>query len=703
MESPGSDLDPSTTFSPSAIAIEDPWERVKEDRRDQESKRKAALERLRRPYSYAAYKKAHPQSDLCERCAGINWSRLLTDRVFDVRAPIDLKLICFPETSQNLSVSSCSLCRLLSYGEGFDESPNRFVSVRCIRDRLDLYSSVDHSIHRTCNDPTQCRLVISFKGGHREGKEYREFALQQLYHTEDDSLLRKLDTVAIDYDILRHWLECCKERHLTHTKRSHYSFISGLRVVDCTTGKVVAAPKDAIFRYVALSYVWGGVQATGKDQVDHPATISDAITVTVELGYRYLWIDQLCINQLDESHKTAQIQLMGRIYAESELVIIAAAGDSSNYGLPGVSVRPREAQRTQEIDVDVRLIEFLDPFMALNRSTWAKRGWTHQEGFVATRGLIFTNNEVLYVCDEAWWQESVEWPPIEHRLADLGAINPCFPQGYNARSAVYEVLSHYSTRDLSFESDILDACTGVLNKLADCHYWGMIALHYHSNMHSVLCLRWHSLHPGQRRKGFPTWSWVATTGSKRILPALDLYDLGYATYVRTIDGAWSPLEKQPDTRTDCLPADSGPTLRLTGTFFTASLIVTSTSDELETDEDEQVQRTFVAFEHAPVDGDEVQIVFNLWLDTEIAYSDSVKAVKAVPVASTLGHDCDWKCHEPPEFMIIQAVGDHYKRIGIARGGCWLQTKATRLYDENSSGFVTPHPDCRGQEETVYIE
>lgn len=44
--------------------------------------------------------------------------------------------------------------------------------------------------------------------------------------------------------------------------------------------------------YVALSYVWGGVQPTEKALETHnlPQMIEDAITVTIGLGKQYLWV-----------------------------------------------------------------------------------------------------------------------------------------------------------------------------------------------------------------------------------------------------------------------------------------------------------------------------------------------------------------------------------------------------------------------------
>ncbi|CAN9392493.1 unnamed protein product [Alternaria alternata] len=184
----------------------------------------------------------------------------------------------------------------------------------------------------------------------------QEYILQDACQGTQGYLLRKLGPEIIDYEILQCWLRYCK-RHHTGCTQTYDCFIPGLKVIDCTTGNVIDAPEDEAFHYVALSYVWGGAQSSGTYHGKFPGTICDAITVTVQLGYRYLWVDQYCINQLAAGHKQAQIQLMGRIYAEAELVIIAAAGSSSNYGLPGVGTKARKAQRRARLENDVEMIE----------------------------------------------------------------------------------------------------------------------------------------------------------------------------------------------------------------------------------------------------------------------------------------------------------------------------------------------------------
>jgi len=75
----------------------------------------------------------------------------------------------------------------------------------------------------------------------------------------------------------------------------------------------ISEPNEKAF-YLALSYCWGGPQeitttsATLETYIsslpaDLPGTIKDAILVTRSLGFRYLWVDALCIIQDDDSDK----------------------------------------------------------------------------------------------------------------------------------------------------------------------------------------------------------------------------------------------------------------------------------------------------------------------------------------------------------------------------------------------------------------
>ena len=62
-------------------------------------------------------------------------------------------------------------------------------------------------------------------------------------------------------------------------------------------------------------------------------TVHDAITVTRKLGIGYLWVDAICIIQDSDSDKANEIRLMGNIY-ENATVTIVAQSANAHMGFP---------------------------------------------------------------------------------------------------------------------------------------------------------------------------------------------------------------------------------------------------------------------------------------------------------------------------------------------------------------------------------
>jgi hypothetical protein len=99
-------------------------------------------------------------------------------------------------------------------------------------------------------------------------------------------------------------------------------------------------------RYAALSYCKGGggeqdVRTTMQTFPRHhtsisfedlPRTIQDAVIVTENLGIQYLWIDALCIKQDDEEGRALEIDLMGHIYENAEVTIVASRAERVQEG-----------------------------------------------------------------------------------------------------------------------------------------------------------------------------------------------------------------------------------------------------------------------------------------------------------------------------------------------------------------------------------
>jgi len=96
--------------------------------------------------------------------------------------------------------------------------------------------------------------------------------------------------------------------------------------------------------YAALSYCWGGHQpivatkSTMKDMMLDipysalPKTLQDAVTITIKLGLRFLWVDALCIIQDDQTQKQQEIAAMPNIYQNAHVTICAARSRSCDEG-----------------------------------------------------------------------------------------------------------------------------------------------------------------------------------------------------------------------------------------------------------------------------------------------------------------------------------------------------------------------------------
>ncbi len=63
-----------------------------------------------------------------------------------------------------------------------------------------------------------------------------------------------------------------------------------------------------------------------------PQTLQDAMTVTRDLGYEHIWIDQLCILQHDAADWEREAAQMGDVYGQAGLTIVPLAADSASSG-----------------------------------------------------------------------------------------------------------------------------------------------------------------------------------------------------------------------------------------------------------------------------------------------------------------------------------------------------------------------------------
>lgn len=358
-------------------------------------------------------------------------------------------------------------------------------------------------------------------------------------------LSRETNPYQADVGAVKHCLSLCETRH-PQCRLTKPSLLAHSKLIDCRTRHVVKASPE--YEYVALSYVWGtagptdfwdnpNFRAEGFWAAEYslplpkrlPRVIRDAITFVRSIGQRYLWVDQYCINQRDELGKQDEIQKMDLIYASAFLTVFAAAGNNSNYGLPGVGRTPRVPQPRIVLG-DIILIANEVSKYAVRDSTWMTRGWTMQEAKFSRRRLFFTSEQMYYECDGMFCQESIRAP-----LGDLlpeKFTNKLFTTAKgDAAAALQEYLDcvyFYNGRQLSFESDSLLAFRGILHffgtaQLQLYHCWAVPstdpgAPHMSPSIIFAKHLRWSPIINVKRRHDFPSWSWLGWAGQVSFPP-----------------------------------------------------------------------------------------------------------------------------------------------------------------------------------------
>ncbi|KAK2668424.1 Heterokaryon incompatibility [Fusarium oxysporum f. sp. vasinfectum] len=344
--------------------------------------------------------------------------------------------------------------------------------------------------------------------------------------------VRLIDPANVDFEAVKRWLAHCAGVHgeLCNPGEGKRSLPKGLAVINCTTRKLEPLPTGV--KFAALSYVWGDSASTNESYSSSsvfPQTIEDAITVALQVGINFLWVDRYCVPQQECPEKREQIQKMHKIYREADLTIIAAAGDRPGYGLPGIST-PRVSAPSVDLRLGAhRLVSTgRSAQEAIRNTTWASRAWTFQEGLVSRRKLVFTDEQVYLHCMEREFRETIEQD--FDLLAQTDSPDLCNP--FQCRvlhlipdnvgeKGVHSLTGDFSERKITYQSDRLNAFLGILNLFQDAfpdsfrHLWGQPILYNSDNSMgdvAVSALNWGIIGPAQRRPDFPSWSWIGWKG-----------------------------------------------------------------------------------------------------------------------------------------------------------------------------------------------
>ncbi len=491
---------------------------------------------------------------LCTVCRHINFDALLTDALEDNIPLGSLQAIAIK--------TECSFCRLVAHTGLYTLE----TTVDRLKDKVycELCDDIAWNRYVTRIRYLCLKLTIFIPDCDQTLIKYGR--MQQILssggrppeQSQNDSRIVKNQ---VNLELIKSWIETCKESHnSTYLESSfsfsHESFIPdkptdihdqaplihdscqsipavtatySLTLVDVKMERLVDMPLNTT--YIALSYVWGGVQlfqnvmkrqkdlyiskSISVDNEAIPLTIRDAIRLIRDLGERYLWVDSLCICQDNIENKENQIMNMGNIYSQALITITAASGSDANAGLPGVRTRSRKsAQRAECVQGLVLVNELCQLEDIIEPSYWNTRCWTYQEAKLSKRCIVFCETHIFFQCNRVTYKEDSGIRNVAIRGDRASKIRA---ERQPVWRSYQKAVSEYTRRFLSDDSDAVNAFQGIADLLQAAFKGDFLCGLPETELDIALLWQPASLirrrvHLETQRPLFPSWSWTGWIG-----------------------------------------------------------------------------------------------------------------------------------------------------------------------------------------------
>lgn len=304
-------------------------------------------------------------------------------------------------------------------------------------------------------------------------------------------------------EIAKEWLHMCETTHLecpgTGVPELPTRVIDVGMQEDWMDLRVTHARKRRA-AYIALSHCWGGpIEPMLTSKTIHgfqdrlpflelPANFRDAITITRRLGFRYLWIDSLCIIQDSRKDWAEESKKMGLVYRNSAVTISAMASKGSKHGIIPQDVKAEpilplpasiRVSKVSEDAVTVLRQDFNEETLSTldNRCPLSSRGWCLQESILSPRHLYYGRSQIYWRCPKGYQAADGTSSGLripQDTLPHVSAIlyrdirrsqKDELPAGRLLLQDYYSLVESYSHRSLTFSSDKLPAFSGISERL----------------------------------------------------------------------------------------------------------------------------------------------------------------------------------------------------------------------------------------------
>ncbi|KAG9238443.1 heterokaryon incompatibility protein-domain-containing protein [Amylocarpus encephaloides] len=260
---------------------------------------------------------------------------------------------------------------------------------------------------------------------------------------------------------------------------------------------------------------------------EFPPTLRDAIKITRNLKIQYLWIDALCIKQDSESDWNLEASRMRDVYAGATITIVAAGSPSTYAGIFAERATHVEDRTPCALPWGLgsssEIVMLRRPFQNSTKLIYSdilnSRGWTLQEGLLSSRTLSYGKDQMVWQCSQYRLCENghkealssqydskdlfhgekskaatrgllslqqnlafsmyhmvpmirnqvarfglLEWWWMRHR--SMGSVMQYDYLGVDPYDRWAEIIRQFSTRQLSFEKDVLPALSGIAREFS---------------------------------------------------------------------------------------------------------------------------------------------------------------------------------------------------------------------------------------------
>ncbi|KAK4031671.1 HET domain protein [Parachaetomium inaequale] len=458
--------------------------------------------------------------DRCQLCTLINVSIGRANPDWKARYDAGLADVASPDTRIWVRSMKSDKYSLMVATVGDGPSPNV--------QGTPIVWATSKSLGTTFPPTTRSRETLSYSMIYEIGSLTRRMIWEAYYDSEQSEASARLN-------VIKEWLGGCQSNHAACNRPSR----QGSRPLP--TRVLSISPRNAAIPftiqlhepdgesapYIALSHCWGksGPLRTVKSNIKQhkqgiafealPLSFKDVVVKAWYLGFRYLWIDSLCIIQDDNDDWEAEAARMAVVYSNATLTFAATEAADPSEGCCPLYTRAFAIPLEGDDKALVRFQDHLD----LNNGDAAlnTRGWAFQEAALSRRMVCFDNNQLLWKCSSRHESEdglrvvseatpsTGDWN-VWACLAQLGGGEPSY-------AFWYKMMEDYSSRKFTFEKDKLPALAGIVEVFQDhVDDAPLVGLWRRDILRGLL---WRADEPAERVSlpgVVPSWSWISVSG-----------------------------------------------------------------------------------------------------------------------------------------------------------------------------------------------